>query len=105
MKAPFRVTVEKPGVVTLTWVEPAAVPAGVVARSCVVLTYVVEALRPPTQTCEPLLKFWPVIVTCVPPATGPDVGLMLLHVGAVDVPPGTAYDTSVDGALVWPDVL
>ena len=62
---------------------------------------VVEALLPPTHTVEPLLKFWPVTVTCVPPASGPEVGLMLLNVGLVEPPlPGTVKLTSLDGALV-----
>ena len=70
---------------TLTCVRPAVVPAGVVARSCVLLTYVVEAILPPTQTRELLLKFVPVTVTCVPPVRGPEVGEIELKVGAVEL--------------------
>jgi hypothetical protein len=46
----------------------------VVALSWVLLTYVVEAILPPTHTREPVVKFRPLTVTRVPPASGPEVG-------------------------------
>ncbi len=61
-------------VVTLTPTAPAA-PAGVLAVIWVLLrTDTFVALLLPKATCAPEIKFVPVIVTGVPPATGPDVG-------------------------------
>ena len=52
-----------------------AVPAGVVARSCVELTRVMPVARvPPTRIVAPVAKLVPLIVICVPPVAGPLVG-------------------------------
>ena len=70
-----------PGFVTVTVTAP-ALPAGVVAVIVVLFTtttFVADAL--PNFTVAPVAKFVPVIVTDVPPATGPLFGLTLLTVG------------------------
>ena len=67
--------------VTVTVTTP-ALPAGVVAVIVVLFTtttFVADAL--PNFTVAPLAKFVPVIVTAVPPATGPLFGDTLLIVG------------------------
>jgi hypothetical protein len=69
--------------VTVTGKAP-AVPAGVVAVIEVVLTTTtLVAAVLPNFTVAPAAKFVPVIVTAVPPATGPLFGDTLLTVGAV----------------------
>ena len=71
-----------PFTVTVTVTAP-ALPAGVVAVMLVLLTtttFVAAAL--PTFTVAPDAKFVPVIVTAVPPAAGPLLGLTLVTVGA-----------------------
>src|SRR5205807_106447 len=50
----------------------------------------------PNATVAPLVKLVPVIVTLVPPAAGPDVGLTLLTVGAGGAPP-MLYEPDVTG--------
>jgi hypothetical protein len=68
--------------VTVTVTAP-AVPAGLVAEIVVLfttVTFVAAAL--PNVTLAPAAKFVPVIVTAVPPATGPLLGETLLTVGA-----------------------
>ena len=70
-----------PELVTVTVTAP-AVPAGVVAVMVVLLTtvtLVADAL--PKVTVAPAVKFVPVMVTAVPPATGPLLGLTLVTVG------------------------
>jgi hypothetical protein len=67
--------------VTVTVTAP-TVPAGVVAVIDVLLTtttFVAAVL--PNVTVAPVAKFVPVMVTDVPPATGPVLGLTLLTVG------------------------
>jgi hypothetical protein len=67
--------------VTVTVTAP-ALPAGVVAVIVVpftTATLVAAAL--PNVTVAPAAKFVPVIVTPVPPATGPLLGATLLTVG------------------------
>ena len=60
-----------------------AVPAGVTAVTCVVLTLVRPvAATPPTVTLVVPLRLVPVIVIVVKPAAGPDVGLTDVTVGA-----------------------
>jgi len=67
--------------VTVTVTTP-ALPAGVVAVIVVLFTIVTPvAAVPPNVTVAPAAKFVPVIVTAVPPATGPLFGLTLLTVG------------------------
>jgi hypothetical protein len=71
--------------VTVTVAAPVA-PAGVVAVIDVALTTVTPVADPvPNFTVAPAAKFVPVIVTAVPPATGPLFGVTPVTVG------GTAY--------------
>src|SRR5215472_4471958 len=99
-----------PGVVTVTSITPAAC-AGAVAVMVVALT----TLRPvaavvPNLTAVAPVKFVPVIVTSVPPANGPDVGLRPVTVGLAAyvnwsaaevalVPPGVVTVTSTTPAV------
>src|SRR5439155_924687 len=70
------------GFVTVTVTAPAAC-AGVVAVICVPLTTTtLVAAVPPNVTVAPETKFVPVIVTLVPPPTGPLFGTTLLTLGA-----------------------
>ena len=70
-----------PTFVTVTVTAP-ALPAGVVAVIVVLFTTVTLVAAPlPNVTVAPAAKFVPVIVTDVPPATGPLFGLTLLTVG------------------------
>ena len=67
--------------VTVTVTAP-ALPAGVVAVMVVLFTTTtLVAACPPKVTVAPAAKFVPVIVTAVPPATGPLLGDTLLTVG------------------------
>ena len=69
--------------VTVTVTAP-ALPAGVVAVIDVALTTTtLVAAVLPNFTVAPVAKFVPVIVTAVPPATGPVFGDTLLTVGAI----------------------
>ena len=69
------------GLVTVTVTVP-ALPVGVVAVIVVPFTTVTfVAAVPPNVTVAPATKFVPVIVTAVPPATGPTLGDTLLTVG------------------------
>jgi len=71
-----------PGVVTVTVAAPAT-PAGAVAVICVAeLTTTFDAAFAPKFTADAPVKFVPAIVTDVPPATGPLVGLSDVTVGA-----------------------
>ena len=71
-----------PVAVTTTLTAPAAW-AGVVAVICVALfTVKLVALTPPKVTLMTPVKFVPVMVTDVPPASVPDEGVMLPIVGA-----------------------
>ena len=70
-------------VVTVTSTVP--LPAGLVAVHCVVVAQVtfVAAFAPNFPVVEPdVSKFVPLIMTTVPPACGPFVGLMLVTLGA-----------------------
>jgi len=68
-------------VITLTFTVPATC-AGAVAVLVVALTTVkLVAAVAPNRTAVTPVKFAPVIVTEVPPATGPDVGLSPVTVG------------------------
>jgi len=67
--------------VTVTVTEP-ALPTGVVAVMVVLFTTTtLVAAAAPNVTVAPAAKFVPVIVTAVPPATGPPFGDPLLTVG------------------------
>jgi hypothetical protein len=70
-----------PGVVTVTSTTPAS-PAGEVAVMLVSLATVNEiaALDPKLTAVAPVYPV-PVIVTAVPPATGPDAGATTVTVG------------------------
>jgi hypothetical protein len=71
----------RPLTVTVTVTAPAP-PAGVVAVIVVLLTTVTPvAAELPKVTVAPEAKFVPVMVTAVPPATGPLFGLTLVTVG------------------------
>src|SRR5262249_36589032 len=73
---------EPPGVVTVTSATP-ALPAGAVMVICVsLLTVNPFAAAPPKVTPVAPIKWVPVIVTSVPPAVGPIVGVMFVTVGA-----------------------
>ncbi len=73
MKALFRVAllpVDGVGLVTTTLTGPAGL-AGVVAVIVVVVTPVTVAATPPNVTVTPGWKFFPAIVTAVPPRVEP----------------------------------
>jgi hypothetical protein len=69
------------GVVTRISTVP-AVPAGEVAVRLVAELYVTLAATVPNVTVDALVNLEPVIVTAVPPATGPFTGKILVTVGA-----------------------
>src|SRR5260370_336075 len=70
------------GLVTTTFTAPAAC-AAVVAVICVALTTTTfVAPVPPNVAVAPVTKFVPVMVTAVPPAAAPLLGLTLPTVGA-----------------------
>jgi hypothetical protein len=71
---------EPPEIATTTFLAP-AVPAGVTAVMEVALTTVtLVAATPPIVTVAPLIKPVPVIVTGVPPTSGPAFGEILVIV-------------------------
>ena len=69
-----------PAAVTRTSTTP--VPAGDTAVNDVELDAVNDAAVLPKATAVTLVKFVPVMVTVVPPAAGPPVGLTPVTVGA-----------------------
>jgi len=69
------------GFVTTTVTAPAACPGVVAVIVVPFVTTTLLAAVPPNVTVAPETKFVPVIVTAVPPATGPLFGLTLLTVG------------------------
>jgi hypothetical protein len=76
-----RLPLMPPGLVTVTVTVP-ALSAGVVAVMVVLLTTVTPvAAVPPNATVSPDAKLVPVMVTDVPPASGPPFGVTLLTVG------------------------
>jgi hypothetical protein len=78
--------------VTVTVAAP-AVPAGVVAVMVVLLlTTTFVAAADPNVTVAPVTKFVPVIVTAVPPAVVPLLGLTLVTVG---IGPDTAENVTI----------
>lgn len=80
MKPPVRGGDETPETVTTTFWPP-AVPAGVIAVIEVAFTKVtLVAAALPIVTEAPLAKPVPVIVTAVPPASGPEDGEILATV-------------------------
>ena len=69
-----------PGVVTFTSTVP--LPAGLTAVICVLLFTVKRlAATVPNSTLLAPVKLFPRMITLVPPASGPDVGEMLVSVG------------------------
>ena len=86
---------------TATFFAP-AVPAGVVAVIEVELfTPTFEAAVPPMVTVAPVTKLVPVIVTLVPPASGPEAGDMFKILGtAAEVDGNTAVTTPELAGLV-----
>ena len=70
-----------PGVVTVTFTVPGA-SAGAVAVTCVaeLTTMWVDAVVPKCTEVAPV-KLVPVMITEVPPACGPEVGLIEVTVG------------------------
>ena len=72
-----------PGVVTVTSTMP--VPAGAVAVTWVSeMTVTLVAGLGPKLTAVAPVKPEPVMVTTVPPAAGPEVGLMPVNAGAAE---------------------
>ena len=71
-----------PGVTTVTSSVPAGTAGAVTVILLVELTVNAAAAVEPKSTAETLVKFVPVIVTVVPPLTGPADGLTPVTVGA-----------------------
>ena len=81
-RSAVEVALVPPGAVTLTLTVPAA-PAGAVAVIVVGFTTVTfVAATVPKLTVAGLAKLVPVMVTTVPPAVGPELGLTAVTVGA-----------------------
>ena len=78
--SPVTIALVLPSVVTLTSTVPA--PAGDVAVRLVAELYVTLAATVPNATVDVLVNPVPVMVTAVPPATGPLAGEMLVTIGA-----------------------
>jgi hypothetical protein len=78
------VGLEPPALVTTTSTVPE--PGGATAVITVSVLLVMLAGADPNTTVAPV-KFMPVIVTVVPPAAGPDVGLIDVTVGGGGLPP------------------
>jgi len=72
-----------PALVTVTFTIP-ALPAGVLATRVLPVSLMMLAAVVPKATVAVLVvpRFVPVIVTIVPPNTGPEVGLTLVTLGA-----------------------
>ena len=70
-----------PGVVTVMSTAP-AVSAGAIAVMLVAVSAVIAAVAVPNLTAVEPVRLVPVIVTLVPPAVGPAVGLTPVTVGA-----------------------
>ncbi len=69
-----------PAVTTVTSTVP--VPAGLVATICVAVSPMIVAATLPNSTAVAPDRFVPVIVTDVPPAAGPELGLIPVTAGA-----------------------
>ena len=70
--------------VTVTSTVPAACAGAVAVIDVAPLTMTIAELVP-NFTVEPAVKFAPVMVTDVPPAAGPELGLIEVTVGAGSV--------------------
>ena len=89
-------------VVTVTSTVP--VPAGLVATICVAVSLVIVAATPPKFTAVADARPVPVIVTVVPPAAGPELGLMPVTLRAVVVPCTTLIVTVAAGLVSVPSL-
>ncbi len=69
-----------PAAITVTSTVP--VPAGLVATICVAVSLVIVAVALPNFTAVAPDRFVPAIVTDVPPAAGPELGLIPVTAGA-----------------------
>src|SRR5579883_714546 len=74
------VAVVPPGAVTVMSTAPAA-PAGLVATTWVAVSLTIAPGTDPKSTAVALARLVPVMVTDVPPASGPAAGLMPVTVG------------------------
>jgi len=68
--------------VTITFTAPAAWAGAVAVIDVLPVTLTPVAAVPPRLTVVPEAKFVPVMVTAVPPAAGPEFGVIELTVGA-----------------------
>ncbi len=87
-----------PAVTTVTSTVP--VPAGLVATICVAVSLVIVAVTLPNLTAVAPDRFVPAIVTDVPPAVGPELGLIPVTAGATIY----VYSSADDVAEVPPAV-
>ena len=95
---------EPPSVVTTTSAAP-PVPGGEVAAISVPDTTVNDvAGTPPKVTAAAPERLLPVIVTAVPPATGPELGLTAKTDGVANVP-GAASTYAAPSSVVDPTVF
>ena len=83
-----------PAVVTTRTSTIPATCAGLTARSCVAETCVTDTAGTPPKVTDPPRKRVPVIVTAVPPETGPDIGDSDATIG-----PGTYLNRSATTTL------
>ena len=74
-----------PTLVTVTSTLPAACAGAVAVIDVAELTVTLVAATPPKLTVSPAVNPVPVIVTDVPPAVGPLVGLTAVTVGGADI--------------------
>ena len=82
-------TIGRRGQVGVTITSTVPDPGGDITVSWVPVLLVMLARADPNSTVEPV-KFAPLIVTVVPPAAGPDVGLIEVIVGGMTLFPGFA---------------
>ncbi len=87
-----------PPVITVTSTVP--VPAGLVATICVAMSLTIVAVTLPNFTTVAPDRLVPVIVTDVPPAVGPDVGLIPVTAGATRYVYSSADDVAEVPAAV-----
>ena len=91
-----------PAVVTVTSTVP-AVPDGIWTTICVAVSLTIVAALPlPKSTAVAPARFEPVIVTVVPPTTGPADGEMDVTVGAAGATLYSSAVKSVNAGRVTP---
>jgi hypothetical protein len=102
VKPVARVPLSLLGFVTTTFTAPLAC-AGVVATIDVLLATMtaVAAGTPPKLTVAPFAKFFPVIVTVVPPFVVPELGTTLLTVGDGGGGGGATYVKAFARVALW----